>query len=237
VASRILIVDDDVELCTLLTEYLSSEGHEIEAHHSGRGAVDRALDGRFSLIVLDVMLPEMNGFDILRQIRRTSDVPVVLLTARGEDVDRIVGLELGADDYLPKPFNPRELSARINAVLRRMQPRRAAEDARTLSVGDVVLDRGARTVVTDGEEISLTTVEFDLLAVLLQSAGNVVSRESIAEQVLGRRFDVFDRSIDMHISRLRRKLGDTDDERQRIKTVRSIGYIYVQRPAGTQNAD
>ena len=226
--SRILIVDDDVELCALLTEFLSSEGFEIDAHNTGRGAVERVLDPRVALVVLDVMLPEVNGFDILRHVRRTSDVPVILLTARGEDVDRIVGLELGADDYLPKPFNPRELSARISAVLRRVQPRRTAEDTRVTTVGDVVLDRGARTVLQQGRAVSLTTVEFDLLSVLLQSAGNVVSRETIAEQVLGRQFDAFDRSIDMHISRLRRKLGDTDDEHQRIKTVRSVGYIYAQ---------
>ena len=229
-ASRILIVDDDVEMCGLLGEYLASEGHEVEAHSTGRGAVERALDGRFSLVVLDVMLPEMNGFEILRRIRKSSDLPVVLLTARGEDVDRIVGLELGADDYLPKPFNPRELSARINAVLRRVQPRRAPDDARVSVVGEVVLDRGSRSVLKDGHQVSLTTVEFDLLAVLLQSAGNVVSRETIAEQVLGRKFDGFDRSIDMHISRLRRKLGDTDDEHQRIKTIRSVGYVYVRPP-------
>jgi two-component system, OmpR family, response regulator CpxR len=230
VPSRILLVDDDVELCALLTEFLSSEGFEIDAHNTGRGAVERVLDPRVALVVLDVMLPEVNGFDILRQVRRTSDIPVILLTARGEDVDRIVGLELGADDYLPKPFNPRELSARISAVLRRVRPRRTAEDARVTTVGDVVLDRGARTVLRQGRVVSLTTVEFDLLSVLLQSAGSVVSRETIAEQVLGRQFDAFDRSIDMHISRLRRKLGDTDDEHQRIKTVRSVGYIYVQPP-------
>jgi two-component system, OmpR family, response regulator CpxR len=228
VPSRILIVDDDVELCALLAEFLASEGFEIDAHNTGRGAVDRVLDPSIALVVLDVMLPEVNGFDILRQVRRTSDVPVILLTARGEDVDRIVGLELGADDYLAKPFNPRELSARISAVLRRVQPRRTVEDARVTTVGDVVLDRGARTVLRQGRTVSLTTVEFDLLSVLLQSAGAVVSRETIAEQVLGRQFDAFDRSIDMHISRLRRKLGDTDDEYQRIKTVRSVGYIYVQ---------
>jgi two-component system, OmpR family, response regulator CpxR len=230
VASRILIVDDDVELCALLTEYLSSEGHEVESHNTGRGAAGRALDGRFSLVVLDVMLPEMSGFEILRHVRRSSDLPVVLLTARGEDVDRIVGLELGADDYLPKPFNPRELSARINAVLRRVQPRRTPEDSRASAVGDVVLDRGSRTVLKAGHPVLLTTVEFDLLAVLLQSAGNVVSRETIAERVLGRKFDVFDRSIDMHISRLRRKLGDSDDEHQRIKTIRGVGYVYVRPP-------
>jgi two-component system, OmpR family, response regulator CpxR len=228
--SRILIVDDDAELCGLLTEYLASEGHEVEAHNTGLGAVERALDGRYSLLVLDVMLPELNGFDILRQIRRTSDLPVILLTARGEDVDRIVGLELGADDYMPKPFNPRELSARIHAVLRRVQPRRTADEGRVSIVGDVVLDRGARTVLKDGQSVPLTTVEFDLLAVLLQVAGSVVSRETIADQVLGRKFDAFDRSIDMHISRLRRKLGDPDDDQRRIKTIRSIGYIYAQPP-------
>jgi two-component system response regulator CpxR len=228
--SRILIVDDDVELCALLTEFLAGQQWEIESHHSGLGAAERALEGAFSLIVLDLMLPGMGGLEILRQIRRSSDLPVILLTARGEDVDRIVGLELGADDYLPKPFNPRELAARIHAVLRRLQPRRRGADERVTTVGGLVLDRGARTVLKSEQPIALTTVEFDLLSLLLLSAGTVVSREEITEQVLGRKLDPFDRSIDMHISRLRRKLEDVDDGHELIKTVRGVGYIYAQPP-------
>jgi two-component system, OmpR family, response regulator CpxR len=224
-ATRILIIDDDIELCGLLRELLGAEGYETESQHRGGGAAARAAGGSFALVVLDVMLPEVNGFDILREIRRTSDVPVILLTARGDDVDRIVGLELGADDYLPKPFNPRELLARIHAVLRRFQRPQADADSRVLEVGDLVLDPGARTVRKAGQPVGLTTVEFDVLRALLGSAGQVVSRESLSEQVLERKFDPFDRSIDMHISKVRRKL---DDERsERIKTIRGVGYIYA----------
>jgi two-component system response regulator CpxR len=230
-ANRVLIVDDDVELCALLTEFLTGELYEVASHHSGNHAVERALEGGFSLIVLDVMLPGVSGFEILRQIRRRSDLPVILLTARGEDVDRIVGLELGADDYLAKPFNPRELGARIHAVLRRLQPRRTGDDVRVTTIGDLTLDRGARTVIKDGQPVQLTTVEFDLLSLLLLSAGKVVSREAIAESVLGRKFDGVDRSIDMHISRLRRKLEGPGDL-ERIKTVRGSGYIYVHPQEG-----
>lgn len=226
--TRILIVDDDVELCGLLTEFLSAESYEIETYNRGDGAPARATEGDYDLVVLDVMLPGMNGFDILREMRRTSEVPVILLTARGEDIDRIVGLELGADDYLPKPFNPRELSARIHAVLRRSAPRRDGDASTVLSVGDLVLDRGARTVLKGGEPVQLTTVEFDLLALLLSSAGKVVSRDEMAQSVLGRELDPSDRSVDMHISKLRRKLDEGADGQERIKTVRSVGYIYAQ---------
>ena len=193
-----------------------------------RGSI---VGGNYSLVVLDVMLPEVNGFDILREIRRTSEVPVILLTARGDDVDRILGLELGADDYLPKPFNPRELLARMHAVLRRLERDRSDRDNRVLEVGDVVLDPGSRTVVRNGQAVPLTTVEFDVLRVLLAAAGQVVSREELSEKVLERKFDPFDRSIDMHISKLRRKLEDQDDGVERIKTVRGTGYIYAQ-PSG-----
>jgi two-component system response regulator CpxR len=229
-ATRVLIIDDDVELCSLLTEFLSAEAYEIDLQHRGGGAAARATGGGYSLVVLDVMLPEVNGFDILKEIRKTSDVPVILLTARGDDVDRIVGLELGADDYLPKPFNPRELLARMHAVLRRLQRGPGEGDNRVLEVGDVTLDPGARTVRKDGQPVTLTTVEFDVLRALLASAGQVVSREALSEAVLERKFDPFDRSIDMHISKLRRKL-DSDNGSERIKTVRGVGYIYAQ-PSG-----
>ena len=230
-ATRILIIDDDVELCGLLREFLGAEGYELESQHRGGGAAARAVGGNCSLVVLDVMLPEVNGFDILREIRRTSEVPVILLTARGDDVDRILGLELGADDYLPKPFNPRELLARIHSVLRRLERHHADLDSRVLEVGDVVLDPGSRTVMRNGQAVPLTTVEFDVLRVLLAAAGQVVSREELSEKVLERKFDPFDRSIDMHISKLRRKLEDQDSGVERIKTVRGAGYIYAQ-PSG-----
>ncbi len=223
---RILIVDDDRELCALLRELLAAEGYEVESYNRGGGAAERAADGDFTLVVLDVMLPEVNGFDILRDLRRRSDVPVILLTARGDDVDRIVGLELGADDYLPKPFNPRELLARLHAVLRRLERTQSEAGSRVLEVGDVVLDPGARTVLKGDRPVPLTTVEFDVLRVLLAAAGQVVSRDALSEQVLERKFDPFDRSIDMHISKLRRKLDDEGGER--IKTVRGVGYIYAQ---------
>ena len=226
-ARTILIVDDDRELCELVGELLGGEGFDVQAHHSGAGAADLASSGRYELVILDVMLPEQNGFEILREIRRRSAVPVILLTARGEDVDRIVGLEIGADDYLPKPFNSRELTARIHAVLRRMQPREE-DGLPRLTVGDVTLDPATRTVVKNDAAVELTTVEFDLLHMLLETAGRVVTREDISQRVLGRVFDPFDRSIDVHIGKVRRKLGDASEGDGRIKTVRGVGYIYAQ---------
>lgn len=226
-ARTILIVDDDRELCDLVGELLAGEGFDTVGHHSGAGAADLAASGRFEMVILDVMLPEQNGFEILRALRRRSAVPVILLTARGEDVDRIIGLEIGADDYLPKPFNSRELTARIHAVLRRAQPR---DDGAmpSVTVGDVTLDPATRTVLRSNRAIELTTVEFDLLHMLLATAGRVVTREDISQQVLGRPFDPFDRSIDVHIGKVRRKLGEPADGDGRIKTVRGIGYIYAQ---------
>jgi two-component system, OmpR family, response regulator CpxR len=227
VATRLLIVDDDTELTRLLAELLGDEGFDVEAHPGGVDATARATAGGYALVILDVMLPDVSGFEILRQIRRTSDVPVILLTARGADVDRIVGLEIGADDYVPKPFNPRELVARIRAVLRRVEARAGEPERQTLGVDDVSLDPAARTVRRDGEPVEVTTVEFDILRALLESAGQTVAREAIAEKVLGRRFDPFDRSVDMHISKLRRKLGERPGGDERIKTIRSVGYIYT----------
>jgi two-component system response regulator CpxR len=220
----ILIVDDDRELCDLVGELLRGEGFEVEAHHSGGGAVELAASGAYELIILDVMLPEQNGFEILRALRRRSAVPVILLTARGEDVDRIVGLEMGADDYLPKPFNSRELTARIRAVLRRMQPREQ-DTLPSVTVGDITIDPSTRTVLRSNTLVDLTTVEFDLLHTLLSAAGRVVTREDISQRVLGRAFDPFDRSIDVQVSRLRRRLRDDGKDPTIIKTVRSEGYV------------
>ena len=227
---RILVVDDDVELCSLVTEYLRPEGFQVECVHDGRTGLSRALSGDHLMIVLDVMLPGMNGFDVLRKIRDTSRIPVVLLTARGEDVDRIVGLEIGADDYLPKPFNPRELVARIRAVLRRSRGQGDTAVPDVLRVGDVELDPATRTVLHHGKPVDLTSVEFGLLQVLLREAGRVVTREALVDEVLGRRFSPFDRSIDMHVSKIRRKLGDSEAE-DYIKTIRGAGYIFaIARP-------
>jgi two-component system response regulator CpxR len=227
---RILVIDDDVELCALVGEYLEPEGFQIEAVYEGNRGLERALSGDHRLVVLDVMLPGMNGFDVLRKIRNTSRIPVLLLTARGEDVDRIVGLEIGADDYLPKPFNPRELVARIRAVLRRTQAEEKATGAaipEALHVGDIDLDPATRTVLHNGQPVDLTSVEFNLLHVLVREAGRVVTRERLVDEVLSRKFSPFDRSIDMHVSKVRKKLGDTDNGSDHIKTVRGVGYIFA----------
>ncbi len=226
---RILVIDDDRELCELLTDYLSGEGFIVETVNDGRQGADQALIGDYVLVILDVMLPELNGFDVLREIRQQSKVPVIMLTARGDDIDRIVGLELGADDYLPKPFNPRELVARIRAIQRRMVTdvqRPAAEKLTELIVGDVVLNPTNRMVRCAGKNIELTSVEFNLLEVLLTRAGEVISREALVEKVLGRRLSAYDRSIDVHVSALRKKLGHYEGDTERIRTVRSVGYLY-----------
>lgn len=227
---RILVIDDDVELCSLVAEYLQPEGFEIEAVYDGKRGLARALAEEHLIVVLDVMLPGLNGFDVLRQLRKSSRIPVLLLTARGEDVDRIVGLEIGADDYLPKPFNPRELVARIRAVLRRtrgadLQGKASIPDV--IRVGDVELDPATRAVRQKGKPVELTSVEFNLLQTLLLEAGRVVTREQLVDTVLGRKFSPFDRSIDMHVSKVRRKLGDSDNGNDLIKTIRGVGYIFA----------
>lgn len=225
---QILLIDDDVELCSLVTEYLEAEGFKVEAVFDGKRGLERALNGTQLLVVLDVMLPGLNGLDVLRRIRITSKIPVLLLTARGEDVDRIVGLEIGADDYLPKPFNPRELVARIRAILRRTRSAPQVDPIPdVVRVGDIELDPATRTVRQRGMRIEFTSVEFNLLEVLLREAGRVVAREELVDTVLSRKFSPFDRSIDMHISKVRKKLGDSDTGTELIKTVRGVGYIFA----------
>ena len=225
--NKILIIDDDTDLCDLLRDYLTPEGFAVEAVHNGTEGAERALSGPYSLIVLDVMLPGINGFEVLRRIRAVSRVPVLMLTARGEDVDRIVGLEIGADDYLPKPFNPRELVARIRAILRRAEAGAHSQtDPAKLVAGDVELVPGTRTVLRSGRKVELTSVEFAILEVLLRMVGQVVSRDDLVKQALGRNLSAYDRSIDVHVSSLRKKLGQRTDNSERIKTVRSIGYLY-----------
>jgi two-component system, OmpR family, response regulator CpxR len=225
---RVLIVDDDVELCELVGEYLSSEGFDVECVHDGAEGAERATAGGFAIVVLDVMLPSLGGFDVLRRVRAASSLPVVMLTARGDDVDRIVGLELGADDYLAKPFNPRELVARIRAVLRRAGgAERQAAKVENAGVDDVELDRGARVTRVGGRRVDLTTVEFELLDLFVREAGKVLTREELVRRVLGREFSPFDRSIDTHVSNLRRKLGKREDGLDRIKSVRGAGYVFV----------
>jgi two-component system, OmpR family, response regulator CpxR len=219
---RLLLIDDDTELCSLLTEFLKTEGFAVECAFEGHRGLDRALHGDFKLVVLDVMLPGLDGFEILRRLRKESKVPVLMLTARGEDVDRIIGLELGADDYLPKPFNPRELVARARAILRRYEPRPAE---RRTEVNGVVLDPATRQVTVEGREVELTTFEFDILEMLMRGAGRVLSRDDLMESLYNRKATPFDRSIDMHISHLRRKLETT---RPIIKTIRSVGYQFLR---------
>ena len=225
---QILVIDDDIELCELVAEYLEPEGYQVEAVHDGVRGVERALSEDHVLAVLDYMLPGVNGFEVLRQIRAKSRLPIVMLTARGDDMNRIIGLQIGADDYLPKPFNPLELVARINAVLRRTQAepdqRPAAE---VIAVGDVEMDKRTRTVRRGGEPIDLTAVEYSLLEKLLQAPGHIVGREDLVKEVLHRDLSPFDRSIDTHVSNLRKKLGHLVDGIERIKTVRSVGYIYA----------
>jgi DNA-binding response OmpR family regulator len=223
---RVLIVDDDVELCRLLGERLSTEGFRLEAVHDGLRGLERVLSREHAFVILDLMLPGMGGLDVLRRVRAQSPVPVLILTARGEDVDRILGLEIGADDYLPKPFNPRELIARIRAILRRTSP--APERAASLTVSGIRLDPAAREAWADGKQLDLTSVEFTLLETLLRDAGHVVTREALTEMVLGRPLGAFDRVIDVHISNLRKKLNvaHTDD---RIKAVRGSGYLFALR--------
>jgi two-component system response regulator CpxR len=226
----ILVIDDDAELCELLVDYLGAEGYRVEAVHDGLSGMARALEGRHQLVVLDVMLPGASGFEVLRRLRSESDVPVLMLTARGEDVDRIVGLEMGADDYLAKPFNPRELVARIRAVQRRAHTRQEAQAPPTIVIGDVQIDLVAKTAQRGGEALALTSAEYELLAALLRTAGSVVSRETLTGAVLGRAFLAADRAIDVHVSNLRRKLGPNASGRARIRSVRGVGYVYGSEP-------
>ena len=221
---RVLVVDDDAELCSLVTRFLAREGFEISWASSGAAGIERALAEDYALIMLDVMMPDMDGFDVLQRIRQQARTPVLMLTARGDTNDRIRGLEMGADDYLPKPFDPAELVARIRAILRRSAPQRPVAVA--MAVGDVELDGGSRTVRRGGAPVDLTTVEFDLLAALMRVAGSTVSRQDLVRDVLGRDFSPFDRSIDTHICNLRRKLGPLEDGGERIKGVRGAGYFY-----------
>ncbi len=222
-----MLIDDDTELCSLLVEFFKGQGFAADCAHEGHKGLDRALHGGYDLVILDVMLPGLDGFEILRRLRKESRTPVLMLTARGEDVDRIIGLELGADDYLLKPFNPRELVARVRAILRRYEPR-TAPAAERAEVNGVVLDPATRQVTVDGHAVDLTTFEFDILEILMRAAGRVLSRDDLMEHLYNRKATAFDRSIDMHISHLRRKLETT---RPFIKTIRSVGYQFLRAPS------
>lgn len=226
--NKVLIIDDDEELCELVSEYLTVEGFEIEAVHDGAAGLEEALSGDYDLAILDVMLPKMNGFDVLRNLREKSTLPILMLTARGDDMERIVGLEIGADDYLPKPFNPRELAARLRAILRRVNTDDSdPSSVEKIMVDDLEISPASRSVKRGEEEVTVTSVEFDLLRALVVEAGKIVKKEDLSETVLERSLSPYDRSLDMHISNLRKKLGVRPDGSDRIKTIRSVGYIYT----------
>lgn len=224
---RVLVIDDDRKLCRLIHDYLEPMGYQVEAVHTGPDGVARATGEAWQAVILDVMLPGLDGFEVLKQIRRTSDVPVLMLTARGEEADRIVGLEIGADDYLPKTFSTRELLARLRAVTRRSQRTRSEEPAPELAIGPLRINAAARVASLRDEPLVLTPVEFDLLLSLAQARGRVKTRERLIEEIRARDYDVYDRSIDVHISALRRKLGDDPKAPRFIRTVRSAGYMLI----------
>jgi DNA-binding response OmpR family regulator len=225
---RLLLIDDDRKLCRLIAAYLQPLGYDVTAVHTGPEGVERAAEP-WQALILDLMLPGMDGFEVLKQIRKTSDVPVLMLTARGDEADRIVGLEIGADDYLPKTFSTRELLARLRAVIRRSSLRRdkPAADAPELFAGPLRMSLGARVVTLDDKPLDVTPVEFDLLACLIRARGRVKSREQLLEEIRDRNYEVFDRSIDVHISALRKKLGDDPKAPRFIRTVRTAGYMLI----------
>lgn len=218
----ILIVDDDVELVTLLVDYLQLEGFALTAAHSGPEALELLSKQHFDIMVLDVMMPGMSGIEVLRRVREKSQIPVLMLTARGDPVDRIVGLELGADDYVPKPCPPRELSARLNAILRRTANTPSA--IAPVSAGPITINPAQRTATADGEPLELTSTEFSLLEMLARRAGQPVPKEEIYQKVLGRTMQRYDRSIDVHVSAIRHKLSAILGSRVTIEGIRGVGY-------------
>jgi DNA-binding response OmpR family regulator len=231
---RLLVIDDDKKLCRLIADYLGGMGYDVVLTHTGPEGAEKAAAEPWAAVILDVMLPGMDGFEVLKQIRKSSDVPVLMLTARGDEADRIVGLEIGADDYLPKTFSTRELLARLRAVTRRASGaarRRTDEAEPEIVVGALRIDPNTRTATFQGQEMVLTPVEYELLSSLAKARGRVKSREQLLEEIRDRDYEVFDRSIDVHISALRKKLGDDPKEPRFIKTVRAAGYMYL-RPEG-----
>jgi len=224
--ASVLIADDDTILSQMLTEYLTTEGYDVAVVEDGNKALEALNQSPADIVVLDIMMPNLDGIETLRQIRASFQLPVIMLTARGDDLDRILGLELGADDYISKPCNPRELLARIKAVLRRTNIK--PDDTAPVSVGEVLLDPRSREVRVNGEQVALTQTEFDLLHLLLLSPGEVISKNTISLEVLGKPLSRWDRSIDVHISNLRKKIGsDTDNTVEQIRTLRGAGYMYI----------
>lgn len=224
---RLLLIDDDAELCSMLVEYLAGEGFETDVVHTGEDGIAAALSGRYAAVILDIMLPRGSGIDVLRRLRPASRVPIIMLTARGDDVDRVIGLEMGADDYLPKPCYPRELVARLRAVLRRSGELSSVNSAATplpLRLGSLRLDPARRQVECDERRVDLTATEFNLLEILLRAGDNVVSKDELSLRVLGRAREPYDRSIDVHVSNLRQKLTAAGLSEAAIETVRGFGY-------------
>lgn len=229
---RVLIIDDDQKLCALVRDYLAPHGYVVSSAFNGPSGLDMIRTGNFGAVILDVMLPGMDGFEVLKALRRDHDVPVLMLTSRGDETDRIVGLEMGADDYIPKTFSTRELLARLRAVIRRTQASTAVARSGTdqmLEISGLKIDHPSRTARLNGQPVELTPVEFELLYQLAKSVGRVLSRDQLLDRVAGRDYDVFDRSIDVHISSLRRKLDDDPKAPRYIKTVRSVGYMFVDQ--------
>jgi len=229
---RVLIIDDDQKLCALVRDYLAPHGYVVSTAFNGPSGLDMIRTGNFGAVILDVMLPGMDGFEVLKALRRDHDVPVLMLTSRGDETDRIVGLEMGADDYIPKTFSTRELLARLRAVIRRTQASTAVARSGTeqvLEISGLKIDHPSRTARLNGQPVELTPVEFELLYQLAKSVGRVLSRDQLLDRVAGRDYDVFDRSIDVHISSLRRKLDDDPKSPRFIKTVRSVGYMFVDQ--------
>ena len=226
-AERLLIIDDDARLAAMVSDYLAAAGFAVDRRLTGRDGLAAIERTTYDAIVLDVMLPDIDGFEVCRLIRARANTPILMLTARGDEMDRIVGLEIGADDYLPKPFNPRELQARIRAIMRR--GRATAPTAGALRFGRLQIDRESRTVRVDGEEKALTSHQFDLLAALAENAGRVLNRERLMDLVKGEEIEAFDRSIDVHISRIRSAIEDDPKHPRRIITVRGAGYVFAKK--------
>ncbi len=232
-AMRLLVVDDDRKLCGLIRDYLGPLGYTVEFAHNGPDGVERATAEEFGAVILDVMMPGMDGFEALKEIRKTSEVPVLMLTSRGDEADRIVGLEIGADDYLPKTFSTRELLARLRAVTRRSRrPPDPAPAEEELVVRELRVHPGSRTASVGDRPLELTPVEFDLLESLARAKGRVKSREVLVDEIAHRDFDVFDRSVDVHVSALRKKLGDDPKSPTYIRTVRAVGYMMIDPARG-----
>jgi len=226
VGERILLIDDDSRLAAMVSEYLAGAGYRVATAASGETGLERLAKEPYDALVLDLSLPDIDGLEVCRRLRARSDVPVLMLTARGDAMDRIVGLELGADDYLPKPFEPRELLARLKAILRR--GKRAAKDP-VLTFGRLEIDRGARAVLVAGKEKPLTSFQFALLVALAENAGRVLSRDALMDLIRGEKLDAFDRSIDVHVSRIRAAIEDDPKKPRRIITVRGAGYVFARQ--------